>query len=81
MSSKEQEEFEKHEAIRSKNEQWVRLHDCEALNCQVYPDGTRRRNPDKDEQDTAPNIPPIAKKDAGKKDAQYRRPKFEEYNP
>ena len=51
------------------------VHDCKTADCQIYPDGTRRRNPYPDEDNAAEGIPLLQEQDQLSKDGEYTKPK------
>lgn len=51
------------------------IHDCSKTDCQIYPDGTRRRNPYANEINAAEQIPLLQEKNQLAKDGEHSRPK------
>lgn len=68
--------FEEEEELRLALVAHGRLHDCKEAECQVYPDGSRRRNPRPGEPDAAPGLAHLAEKDQLAKEAVYTRPEL-----
>ena len=66
-------DFQEQQELNEILQSWSVQHCCKEADCQIYPDGTRRRNPYPDEADAAPLIPHIETHQEKAKDSKYSR--------